>query len=90
MGWVRPFQENNSPKNGGSERKASGLGDFNFWNYLTVPYYISFGLPAKRRRGRFLDDGTNEADPRELRCTRLRAKWRVIHINPSFVCLEHA
>ncbi|NBD36830.1 MAG: hypothetical protein GVY30_12650, partial [Chloroflexi bacterium] len=32
---VRPFQENKSPKNGQfSEEKASGLGGFNFWNYL--------------------------------------------------------
>jgi hypothetical protein len=35
--WIRPFQENKSPKNGEfSERKASGLGGFNFWNYLNV------------------------------------------------------
>jgi hypothetical protein len=33
---IRPFQENKSPKNGEfSERKASGLGGFNFWNYLS-------------------------------------------------------
>jgi hypothetical protein len=33
---IRPFQENKSPKNGEfSERKASGLGSFNFWNYLS-------------------------------------------------------
>jgi hypothetical protein len=32
---IRPFQENKSPKNGPfSEEKASGLGGFNFWNYL--------------------------------------------------------
>jgi hypothetical protein len=32
---IRPFQENKSPKNGQfSEEKASGLGGFNFWNYL--------------------------------------------------------
>jgi hypothetical protein len=30
-----PFQENKSPKNGEfSEEKTSGLGGFNFWNYL--------------------------------------------------------
>ncbi len=33
---LRPFQENKSPKNGEfSEGKTSGLGGFNFWNYLT-------------------------------------------------------
>ena len=32
---IRPFQENKSPKNGEfSEGKTSGLGGFNFWNYL--------------------------------------------------------
>jgi hypothetical protein len=34
---LRPFQENKSPKSGEfSEEKASGLGDFNFWNYLSA------------------------------------------------------
>jgi hypothetical protein len=32
---IRPFQENKSPKNGEfSKGKTSGLGGFNFWNYL--------------------------------------------------------
>jgi hypothetical protein len=32
---IGPLQENKSPKNGEfSERKALGLGGFNFWNYL--------------------------------------------------------
>jgi len=34
--WLRPFQENKPPKNDQfPEEKVSGLGDFNFWNYLT-------------------------------------------------------
>jgi hypothetical protein len=36
-GLFRPFQENKSPKNGQfSEEKASGLGGFNFWNYISA------------------------------------------------------
>jgi hypothetical protein len=36
--YLRPFQENKSPKNGVfSKGKASGLGGFNFWNYLSGP-----------------------------------------------------
>jgi hypothetical protein len=44
----RPFQENKSPKNGQfSEEKASGLGGFNFWNYLRA---TERGYPAKSKR----------------------------------------
>jgi hypothetical protein len=44
-GSIRPFQENKSPKNGEfSERKASGLGGFNFWNYLSQSFTAHRGV----------------------------------------------
>jgi hypothetical protein len=53
----RPFQENKFPKNGEfSERKASGLGGFNFWNYLSVTFHAMLrhwfqeAYPAPRAR----------------------------------------
>jgi hypothetical protein len=47
MQRLRPFQENKSPKNGEfSEGKTSGLGGFNFWNYLRPLGLLDFAGAA--------------------------------------------
>jgi hypothetical protein len=71
----RPFQENKSPKNGGfSEEKASGLGGFNFWNYLR-PF----------QENKSLKNGGSEEKASGLGGFNF---WNYLsaRINPSFAC----